>query len=114
MPRHEAVRASFSCVTEPHLTLGAVPRGENASFLVVVTHGTVYPFVFSILGRITFRDGCWKMSARKGPYNSTTTTSSFPAAVVSYQLTCQLETKVLDSAERCVITVAFLEYERIC
>ena len=62
------------------------------------------------LGGITLRDGGWE---RERTYDSWSTTSSFPAAVVSYELTCQLESKLLDSLERCVLTVALLEDESI-
>ena len=114
MPQHVAVCALLSCVTQPHLTLGAVPRGEYTAFATAVTPGAACTPVLRLLGGIALGNGGRKMSERERTHNSSTTASSFPAAVVSYELTCQLESKLLDRAERCVITVALLKNEGVC
>ena len=80
-------------------------------FAPIVTPGAAGLPVLHLLGGITLRDGGWE---RERTYDSWSTTSSFPAAVVSYELTYQLESKLLDSLERCVVlTVALSEDESI-
>ena len=51
------------------------------------------------------------MAEREGTPNSSTTAGSSPSAVVPYQLTSQLESKLFDGA---VITVAFFKNEGVC
>ena len=108
MPRHEAVCALLSRMAQPHLTLGTVPRGEDASFCPAVTPRAACSLVLRLLGGIAFRDGGGEVSERKGTHNSATTTSSSPAAVIPNELSGQLESEVLDVAERWFLTVALL------
>ena len=63
------------------------------------------------LGGIAFRDGGGEVSERKGTHNSSTTTSSSPAAIIPDELCGQLESEVLDEPER---RVALLENEGVC
>ena len=108
VPGQEAICAPLSCVAQPHLTLGAVPRGGNTPLAPVVAPGASGPPVFRLSCWNSFGDGCGEMSERERTHNSSTATSTFPAVVVPYQLACQLESKLLDVAERCVHTIAFL------
>ena len=108
VPGQEAIGAPLFCVAQPHLTLGAVPRGGSTPLAPVVAPGASGPPVFCLSGWIGFRDGCREMSERERTHNSSTATSTFPAAVISYQLTCQLESKLLDVYRRCVHTITFV------
>ena len=107
VPQHEAVCVLLSCVTQPHLTLGAVPLGEDGPFAPTVAPDAVGPPMLGLPCGITLWDGIRKMSERERMQNSTTS-GSFPATVVFYELTGQLELKLLDRAERCILTVALL------
>ena len=114
MPQHEAVCALLSCVTQPLLTLGAVPGGVHTPFGPAITSGAACPLMLGLLGWIALGDGGGKVAEREGTHNSSTTAGSSPAAVVPYQLTGQLESKLFDGAKRCVVTVVFLKNEGIC
>ena len=46
-------------------------------------------------------------------HNSATTISSPSSAIVSYQLAGQLQAKLLDRIEECILTVSFLKNEGI-
>ena len=64
MPHHETVGVLLSCVTQPHLALEAVPRGQDRSFAPTVAPGTASSLVLGLLHGITFWDG-WKMPERE-------------------------------------------------
>ena len=113
MPQHKAVCALLSRVTQPLLTLGAVPRGVHAAFGPGITSGAACPLVLGLLRWIALGDGGGKVAEREGTHSSSTMASSSPAAVIPYQLTGQLELKLFDGAERCIIAVALLENECI-
>ena len=93
VPQHEAVCALLSRVTQPLLTLGAVPRGVHAAFGPPITSGAVCLLVLGLLRWIGLRDGGGKEAEREDTHNSTTANSS-PATVIPYQLTGQLELKL--------------------
>ena len=112
VPQHEAVCALLSRVTQPFLTLEAVPQGVHAAFVPPITSVVACSLVLGLLRWIALRDGGGKVAEREGTHDSTTASSS-PAAVIPYQLTGQLESKLFDGAERCVNTVALSENERI-
>ena len=65
MPHHEAVGVLLSCVTQPHLALGALLRGEGRSLAPTVAPGTASSLVLGLLHGIIFWDGCWKMPERE-------------------------------------------------
>ena len=112
VPQHEAVCALLSCVTQPLLTLGAVPGGVHTPFGPAITSGAACLLMLGLFGWIALGDGGGKV-AEEGMHNSSTTASSSPAAVVSYQLTGQLESKLF-GAKRYVVIVAFLRNEGVC
>ena len=91
MPQHEAL---LSRVTQPLMTLGAVPRGVHAAFGPPITSGAAYLLVLRHFRWIALGDGGGKVVEREGMHNSSTTASSSPAAVIPYQLTGQLESKL--------------------
>ena len=92
MPQHEAVCALLSCVTQPLLTLGAVPGGVHTPFGPAITSGAACLLMLGLFGWIALGDGGGKVA--EGMHNSSTMASSSPAAVVPYQLTGQLESKL--------------------
>ena len=107
VPQHETVCVLLSCVIATPDT-GAIPRGEDGPFAPTVAPGAAGPPVLGLPCGIALWDGGRKMSERGRMQNYSTTTSSLPATIVSYELTGQLESKLLDRAERCVLTVALL------
>ena len=113
VPQHEAVCALLSRRTQPLLTLGAVPRGLHAAFGPPITSGAACLLVLGLHRWIALRDDGGKVAEREGTPKSSTMASLSPAAVIPYQLTGQLESKLFDGAKRCIITVALLENERI-
>ena len=57
MPHHEAVCVLLSCMTQPPMTLGTVPRGEYTPFYPAVTPGAACSPVLCLLGGIALRNG---------------------------------------------------------
>ena len=66
---------SFSRVAQPHLALGAVPRGVNTLFAPTVAPTTSCPLVLCLLVGIFLGDGHRKVTERE----RTTTSEPQPA-----------------------------------
>lgn len=109
MPQHKAVSGAVSGVAQPHSTLSAVP-GAVDTLLGTGAASTPPSLVLCSLSTVVLGDCDWKVMKRERTYDTSTTTSSATAAVVPYQLPCQLQSKLFDICSRCVNTEVLLQY----
>ena len=98
-------------MAQPHLALGAVPRSIHALLVFAVASTTSCPLVLGLLAGIFLGDGRWKVTERERTDHTRSTTSSSSTTVVADQLTCQLQSELLDGFEWSAATVALLEDE---
>ena len=110
MPLYEAVLSGITTVTQPHLTLPAIPGAD----FTAVTHFVVSTPSSLELGVLRFtRNPYRKVAQRKSGDQRWPATRSSTTAVITHELSCQLQSEFLHVLMGIVWEEVLLENVRI-